>query len=28
LTFEDDNWAEQKPEVEDKSDDWWSEEDN
>jgi Ca2+-binding EF-hand superfamily protein len=24
LTFEDDNWAEQKPEVEEKPDDWWS----
>ena len=25
---QDDNWAEKKPEVEEKSDDWWSEEDN
>ena len=28
MTEQDDNWAEKKPEVEEKSDDWWSEEDN
>ena len=28
MTWQDDNWAEEKPEVEEKSDDWWSEEDN
>ena len=26
MTGQDDNWAEKKPEVEEKSDDWWSEE--
>jgi Ca2+-binding EF-hand superfamily protein len=28
MTGQDDNWAEKKPEVEEKSDNWWSEEDN
>ena len=28
MTGQDDNWAEEKPKVEEKSDDWWSEEDN
>ena len=28
MTGEDDNWAEEKPKVEEKSDNWWSEEDN
>ena len=28
MTGQDDNWAEEKPEVKDKPDDWWSDEDN
>lgn len=28
MTGEDDNWAEEKPKVEEKSDDWWSEEED
>jgi len=28
MTGQDDNWAEEKPKVEEKSDNWWSEEDN